>query len=558
MNKKIKQYLILFSLLFILMLPNTALVLIGRDTVVFTFLKQLVFFVYTASFLLILFSLIKPKIFFGLMILFLPVALLDLYILLLTGTQSTSMHYAAVFSSNSEEAKELLSGNLLYIVFAVLFIGIYIWLFSRLDKNLVLNKKLRIGLSFISLIIIVGLFGRDYSIARNDKSTQETLDLTFGFFELKLDKTYPIGSINKLANVIVGIREKNRFENNIKSFSYQSEITSTEDKTIVLVIGEAARKHNFQLYEYHRKTNPELSKIKNLLIYKEVVANANFTQTSFPQIITSIGPRDYSKRFNEKGLIAAFKEAGYQTYWITNQPYYPNSLYYMYANISDDYKDVSTTFEMISYDSKILPYFEKIIQNKYKKRLIIIHTIGSHYRYNLRHPLDFEKYKPVLDGSISISGNGLKHREKYHNSYDNSILYTDFFLSELIHKMSNIKEQSLLMYLSDHGENLFDDKRELFLHGTAVPSKYELEIPMFIWTSDTYNTTIVAKLKASTNKKLSSEIVFHSLSSLGVFQTNLHKSAFDLLSDSLKYGNRLFLMGDGEVINIDADNFKIE
>jgi len=227
----------------------------------------------------------------------------------------------------------------------------------------------------------------------------------------------------------------------------------------------------------------------------------------------------------------------------------------LYAHIADYYKDVSSSFDVISYDDKLLPVFTAVLNDNSKKRLIVLHTIGSHYRYNLRYPANFEKFKPALDGSISTGSNSAKHKELYINAYDNSILYTDHILSKLIHTLSLTQEPALLMYLSDHGENLFDDNRELFLHGTATPSKYELEIPLLVWTSDNYPASAVTKLRKASAKKLSSEIVFHTFSSLGGFRTNHYKASFDLLSDSLQSGNRLFLKPNENVLNIDAEDY---
>ncbi|MCK5907543.1 MAG: hypothetical protein KAG37_08120, partial [Flavobacteriales bacterium] len=91
----------------------------------------------------------------------------------------------------------------------------------------------------------------------------------------------------------------------------------------------------------------------------------------------------------------------------------------------------------------------------------------------------------------------------------------------------------------------------LFLHGTPVPSKYELEIPMLMWYSDNFDKEKVNKLKGVKDEKLSSEIVFHTLTDLGGFKTKFHNNKVDLFSDSLVVGKRTFLKADGSVMNID-------
>ena len=550
MESQFKQYLILILLLLLLMLPNTIFVFIGEDSAVFTMMKQFVFLAYTFALLILPLSFLKPKIFFSILVLFFPFAFIDIYVLFLTGTQTTSMHYMTTLGTNLYEAKELLSGSVGFATLLAIYGIIYIYLLIKLSYKTVIFKKHKEYILIFSITLTSILFARDFYVAYDQKPVLEIFNRSLGFFEIKLDKTFPLGSINKIFKVLEGNREVDSFIENNKNFSYKDEIIEDLDRTIVLVIGESARKYNFQLYGYDRENNPNLSSIDNVIVFPNVYTNANFTQTSFPQIVTSVTPSTYSKRFDELGIVSAFKDAGYHTYWITNQPYYPNSLYYMYSIQSDYYKDVSTTFEMKSYDTKTLPFVKDIIRDEYKKRLIVIHTIGSHYRYNLRYPKEYSKYLPQLDGSISISGNSPDHRKKYINSFDNSILFTDYFLSEIIKQLSSIKEESLLLYLSDHGENLYDDDKNLFLHGTATPSKYELEIPFILWYSDNFDSTKVAVLQNNIDKKFSSEVVFNTLTSIGGFKTKFYDAKLDILSDSLRSGDRVFLKADGTLMEV--------
>ena len=549
-----KQYLLAFVLFILINIPNILFVILGQDSAVNTFTKQIAFFLFTLSLAVLPLSFLKPKIYFGLLALLLPLLLIDINLLFLTKTQSTSMLYTSVLVTNLNEAKELILSNLTLIFLAIiLFIG-YLFIFFKLKFKLILNKKFKLIIGLMSIITISAIFLRDIKIANSSKPSNGVFQTALTYFTLKLDKTYPMGSVHKVIGVIKGRQLKNAFDTNNENFNYNSEIFNNENKTIVLVIGEAARKNNFQLYGYSRKTNPKLSKIENLIVFKDFTTNSNFTNTSFSQIVSSIGPNNYENLFYEKGLISAFNEAGFNTYWITNQPYRPGSIYHLFSKEADFYKNVSNTFEMKSFDSKILPHFNSILNDNHKKRLIIIHSIGSHYRYNFRYPKSFAVFKPELDGSISISGINPNQKELFVNAYDNSILFTDYFLSELITSLNTKNEQSLLMYVSDHGENLFDDKNELVLHGSTNPTKYEIEIPFMIWHSDNYNEKNINQLQSNTKKKVSSQIIFHTLSSLGGFKTKLHQEKNDLLSNSLKTGNRLFLKGDGSIMNIDKKN----
>ena len=412
------------------------------------------------------------------------------------------------------------------------------------------RKKIKLYIGIISLAVITALLIRDFKIAYTFSKSNLLENTAYHFF-VKLNKTFPFGVSSKTETVYKSFNQIKNFNDNNTGFLYKPTIINHDEKTIVLVIGETARRNNFQLYGYERKNNPKLVKERNLIPFTKFTTCANFTLTSVAQILSSVGPINYKGVYNELGLIAAFKESGYKTYWITNQNYSPGSIYNLYSKSADVFKNISTTLDMPNNDSVTLPILDDFLKDENNRKFIIIHSIGSHYRYNLRYPKEFARFKPELDGSISVSDNGAEFKSKYVNSYDNSILFTDYFLTEIIDKLKKNKEQSIMMYLSDHGENLYDDKRELFLHGTSIPSKYELEIPMFVWHSNNYDKNTISRLHQVKEKKLSSEIVFHTLSDLGGFKTKLHNYKYDLLSDSLIVGRRTVLKPDGSVMKVD-------
>lgn len=550
MGKNTERYTIVMSILFLIMLPNALFVYLGEDSAVFTVSKQIVFFVYSLSLVVFPLCFLKPKILFVLIVPFLPFALIDLYVLSITNTQSTAMHYYSFFATNSNEAKELVGGSVGFVLGSIFYIALFVFLLYKLKFSFRINRKIRLCIGIGSLLVIMILLVRDFKIAMT-LSRSNVLDNTVNLFFVKVDKTFPIGSMSKLKNVYDDLKEVNEFNDKNKGFSYKPVLVNQDEKTIVLILGETARKKNFQIYGYSRENNPNLIKEHDLISFTNVTTCANFTLSSVAQIMSSVGPVNYKDIYNELGLMAAFKESGYKTYWITNQDYSLGSIFSLYSKSADVFKDVSTTLDMAGNDLKTLPVFDDIIKDGNKRRFIVIHSAGSHYRYNLRYPKEFARYKPELDNNIGVADNGVEFKSRYLNSYDNTILLTDYFLSEIIKKLKINKEQSIMMYLSDHGENLYDDKRQLFAHGTSMPSIYELEIPMFIWCSVNIDQNIVNRLNKVKGKKLNSEIVFHTLSDLGGFKTKLHNLKFDLLSDSLMFGKRTFLKSDGSVMEID-------
>lgn len=80
-------------------------------------------------------------------------------------------------------------------------------------------------------------------------------------------------------------------------------------------------------------------------------------------------------------------------------------------------------------DEDILPLLDKQIQNKNfgRRNLFILHTIGSHWWYNIHYTHQYARWKPELKSRV-LSANT---KEEFFNSYDNSVLYSDFFWNEV-------------------------------------------------------------------------------------------------------------------------------
>ena len=88
-----------------------------------------------------------------------------------------------------------------------------------------------------------------------------------------------------------------------------------------MVIGETSRAANWSIYGYNRNTNPELTKIKGLTAFSHVLTESNTTHKSVPMLMSSVTAHDFNSIYRQKGIITAFKEAGYRTAFFSNQRY---------------------------------------------------------------------------------------------------------------------------------------------------------------------------------------------------------------------------------------------
>jgi glucan phosphoethanolaminetransferase (alkaline phosphatase superfamily) len=497
--KNNKYYIIIIIFIILMLLPSFAMIIFSDDSIVKSPLKKLFFPIFSISFILLFIALVRTKV---LLILFIPIfifSFIEIYTIINLKSPTSSGTFAAVINTHWHEATEILSTNWMAIVLLSISLPIYIFISIKFPFKFKLPFKIKLGLIATFLIVQISIVGRDVFIAYQIKGDRTSLKNTVEYFYLvKLNKTFPINLYFSLTQYAKGKEMLNHYNSEVLDFSFGAKVESVinEREIYVVVIGETARRKNFSLYGYNKKTNPFLEKQSNLICFNNTTSSANLTSIAYPQFITRATPENYHLAFKEPSISIAFKEAGFKTFYISNQMIGQGSVYGLYTQEADSIIALNSSSDMLTNDATVLPYFNKIIDNKENdKILIIIHSMGSHFRYNLRHTDEFSIFTPTLSNSFSLTSLNLNNKEVLTNSYDNSILFTDYFLSQLIRSLEEQQALSTLLYASDHGENLFDDNEILFGHGSSKPTKYELEIPFIIWYSDSYKNYFESKIK---------------------------------------------------------------
>jgi len=263
-------------------------------------------------------------------------------------------------------------------------------------------------------------------------------------------------------------------------------------ETYVLVIGESSRPDHWSLYGYPRDTTPRLASERNLIVFDDAVTQAALTSMSVPLILTR-GSIDCSKEFlAERSIVSAYREVGFITSWLsTQQRDHWTGAVNRYSGEAERH-----FFHERRYDGVLVRTLAGVLESypDDAKHFAVIHTQGSHFVFSDRYP---------PDRAVFPASGGLSHRERLVNTYDNSILYTDFVLAELIQTLAALKSPAALFYVSDHGENLKDDERALFGH--YLNNEYDLPIPMFLWYSPEYAALYPERIEAA--KKHASEPV---------------------------------------------------
>jgi glucan phosphoethanolaminetransferase (alkaline phosphatase superfamily) len=352
-------------------------------------------------------------------------------------------------------------------------------------------------------------------------------------------------------------------------FDARSEHSATAPEVYVMVVGETARAHNFSLYGYPRNTNPLLSKTPGIKAFPNVTTQSNTTHKSVPMLLSAASAEDFERLFHEKGILAAFKEAGFHTVFISNQ--LPNHSFIDFLGEQADehyFLKKEDALQGNHYDEDLLQKLDEILPKadasssahyRYRKLFVVLHTYGSHFNYQERYPRSFAYFKPD-----SRSEAKSENRRDLLNAYDNTIRYTDYILHgiiERLQKWEGIQTKtdgvygqpiSAMLYTSDHGENIFDDDRHLFLHAAPKASDYELHVPFIIWTSEGFSKQypdILKVLGENRSKQVQSSLsAFHTMLGIGGIQTHYRQDEYSVASDKYHPVKLLYLDDHDEAI----------
>ena len=347
-------------------------------------------------------------------------------------------------------------------------------------------------------------------------------------------------------------------QNNNFSFGAKQAPENDVPQVVVLVIGESSRFDRWEINGYKRDTNPLLKQESNLVSLQDLITPVSATRLSVPVIISRKSARQsLTSGFSEKSLLTAFKEAGFKTYWISNQISFgqfdtPISAFAKEADVIQ-FMNLGGYTDQSNFDSILLEPMQNAIKDPAPKKLIVLHTLGNHWNYSHRHPKEFDKWQPSLYGVDKPEYTDTAIKPQLNNSYDNSILYTDWFLSQVIGNLKSTAMPTAMMFVADHGQVLYDGDCNLAFHGHNT--QYEFHIPALVWYSDRYkaaNPGKIAQLYRHRKAKLSTENIFHSLLDLASIQYPDERLNRSFFSSKLKRHGAMLTATVGPITTMPA------
>lgn len=442
-----------------------------------------------------------------------------------------------VVTTNASEAGEVLNSLWPSIIFVILIYipAIIIAVRQCRQKNYLdsVYRKKMITAGIVSVVI-----SYVFSFWAKDINTNE--------YSYNND-VYPVNMLYNLDFAVKKWKKSNSYAETSKDFTFnaskKSGSTNHKREIYVMVIGETSRAENWSLYGYERNTTPKLEQKSGLVYFPDAITQSNTTHKSVSIMLSAASAEDYDIIYNQKSIIQAFKEVGFVTAFLSNQGA-NHTFTQFFAEQADIYRNIRSLDNIginteNNYDEALFPYLKNCIDSVSENMFIVLHTYGSHFNYKERYPDNFSIFKPD-----NVKGISRGEKEKMVNAYDNTIIYTDDFLSRLIDIVDETDACSSVFFSSDHGEDILDDQRMRFLHASPTPTFYQLKIPMFVWFSENYRNSFPRKVDAAImnkNKPVATNAVFHTLLDMADIETVYFEPDLSLLCKYFKKRKRMYL-----------------
>ncbi|MBG4639063.1 phosphoethanolamine transferase CptA [Pseudomonas aeruginosa] len=311
-------------------------------------------------------------------------------------------------------------------------------------------------------------------------------------------------------------------------------------RTLVLVIGESTSRKHMSLYGYPRETTPQLDALKaanrNLTVFNNVVASRPYTIEVLQQVLTFADQEHPDRFLTDPSLMNLMKQAGYKTFWITNQQTMTkrNTMLTTFAQQTDAqfYLNNQRSQNASQLDGAVLAPFAKVLDDPAPKKFIVVHLLGTHMNYKYRYPADYARF---VDRPGAPAARSADQGEVY-NSYDNAVLYNDYVVSSLIKGFANSDPNGFLVYLSDHGEEVFDEApHDRLGRNEGDPTRGMYTVPFLVWTSPSWQQTHPRDLQALVDRRYSSEDLIHTWSDLAGLNYDLFDPTKSLVSNDFQH-----------------------
>ena len=436
-----------------------------------------------------------------------------------------------IMQTDSSEASSYLS---LYSVMWVTLLGIIPALFlagASLQSDswfkLIGKKLLSIAASAVVIIAIASLYYQDYaSVGRNNSYLKrEIIPTQFVYSTYKYIKHAYFTTPRVYKELGLDAHQSDK----------ALKMAKIKPTLIVLVVGETARAQNYQLNGYARQTNPFTSKL-GVTSFQGVRSCGTATAVSLPCMFSYLthDTYDHDVANSQDNVIDILKRAGVSMMWKDDDGGDKGVAKHINKQMMNHDRKDKLCDGYTCYDMVLLEDFNKNIETLSGNRMIALHLIGSHGpTYYKRYPKAMAVFQPDCPrADIENCTN-----EQIVNSYDNTIRYTDYVLSQIIKRLTALEDKynTALIYLSDHGESLGEGG--MYLHGApyALAPDTQTTVPLIVWMSPGFKqlksiNEDCLQRNAQHSGQYSHDNLFHSLLGIMDVKTQVYQSDLDLFA----------------------------
>lgn len=426
-----------------------------------------------------------------------------------------------IVNTDAGESLDLLSlRQILYLIFLGIVPSIFIYKSNIVYgsyKASFMSKAKILGLSVVVVVSTILVFGDFYaSFFREHK--------TLRFYA---NPAYYMYSAVKYSDKFVA-----SVALPLKAIAMDAKIppSNVDRELIILVVGETARADHFSLNGYDKKTNPYLEK-KNVTSFTNFWACGTSTAVSVPCMFSIHDRSSYNKSEADstENVLDILQRAGVNVLWLDNNS---DSKGVAVRVPYESYKssDINPICDIECRDVGMLEKLQTYVaDHPVGDIFIVLHQMGNHGpAYYKRYPKEFEKFTPTCQTNQLEKCTS----EEISNTYDNAILYTDFFLSEVIGFLEKNDDnfESAMLYMSDHGESLGENN--LYLHGLPyfIAPDAQKHVPVIMWFGENFvNEINIESLKGNIHNEYSHDNLFSTLLGIMEVETSLYDTTMDLI-----------------------------
>lgn len=332
---------------------------------------------------------------------------------------------------------------------------------------------------------------------------------------------YPVYSAQKFYGRTMKARAyaKMKIQGTAKDATFADAHHNDRHELIIMVVGETARFDRFSLNGYKKETNPMLAK-EDVVSFQNVSSCGTSTSVSVPCMFSVLGRTEYDagKAMQMENALDVLQDKGVSVLWRDNNSDSKGvALRVPYENFKSTTNNKVCDSEC--RDVGMLGGLDTYIKNHNNQDImIVLHQLGNHGPwYSKRYPKEFERFTPTCKkGELNECT-----QEEIDNAYDNAILYTDYFLAQVIKflKQYDSQYETAMLYVADHGESL--GEHGVYLHAAPyeIAPKEQTHVPVILWLGAHFDYNL-DQVKPYANYPLSHDDVFCTI--LTAFELKSH------------------------------------